>query len=322
MKNILRFDLTVKRKLPAKLSQQYIFIPAQVKLCYLVAVIRKAITSSQPLIDEEQESKSSRAANELIAEATSEQRKKYKKRRKQDRVSAREEHQEPSLSGSGTMSIIIFVSSCRRCEEIAALLNTLGHECSALHSMKKQAQRTAALSDFKVRERRHSCAPQTCEFIVLISHVLHDRHVLFPIPLCAQSCRTRILVATDVASRGLDIPEVALVINVDLPKVVSDYVHRVGRTGRAGREGRALTLVTQHDVDLVHAVESFTETKMALSEEVKEDEIVPLLNVVAKAMRVAQAKLLENGFDEKLKEFTKRKKIQRAKLGPAADGRK
>lgn len=58
---------------------------------------------------------------------------------------------------------------------------------------------------------------------------------------------TPILVATDVAARGLDIPAVKLVINCTFPLTVEDYVHRIGRTGRAGKEGLAITLFTEHD---------------------------------------------------------------------------
>lgn len=65
-----------------------------------------------------------------------------------------------------------------------------------------------------------------------------------------RSGNRNILVATDVASRGIDIPEVDLVVNYDLPVKSEDYVHRVGRTARAGRGGRAITLVTQYDVEV------------------------------------------------------------------------
>ena len=72
-----------------------------------------------------------------------------------------------------------------------------------------------------------------------------------------------ILIATDVASRGLDIPSVDVVINFDIPGNSKDYVHRVGRTARAGRTGRALTLVTQYDVETFQKIEALIGKKLA-----------------------------------------------------------
>jgi ATP-dependent RNA helicase DDX49/DBP8 len=77
----------------------------------------------------------------------------------------------------------------------------------------------------------------------------------------------RILVATDVAARGLDIPEVALVINYDVPRDPDDYIHRVGRTARAGRVGHSVTLVGQRDVDLITAIEARVGSEMEEYEE-------------------------------------------------------
>ena len=69
----------------------------------------------------------------------------------------------------------------------------------------------------------------------------------------------RILVATDIASRGLDIPHVKHVINYDLPEAPEDYIHRIGRTGRAGSEGFALCLVTPSDKRKWRAIEGIIE---------------------------------------------------------------
>ncbi|KAF1958282.1 DEAD-domain-containing protein [Byssothecium circinans] len=77
----------------------------------------------------------------------------------------------------------------------------------------------------------------------------------------------KILVATDVAARGLDIPEVGLVINYDIPRDPDDYIHRVGRTARAGRSGTSVTFVGQRDVNLIHAMESRVGSEMEEFEE-------------------------------------------------------
>lgn len=104
-------------------------------------------------------------------------------------------------------------------------LNEVGFENVALHAMMKQRERLAALTRFK-------------------------------------SNQTKILIATDVASRGLDIPIVALVINHNIPNVPKEYIHRVGRTARAGRGGMAVSLVTPHDIKLLHAIEDAIGTKL------------------------------------------------------------
>lgn len=110
--------------------------------------------------------------------------------------------------------LIVFTSTCRNCHFLAMLLGELGFGVAFIHSQLTQRKRIANLQKFK-----------------------------------SQHCS--ILVATDVASRGLDIPMVQMVVNFDVPKAPKDYVHRVGRTARAGKQGSALTFVTQYDVKLI-----------------------------------------------------------------------
>ncbi len=76
----------------------------------------------------------------------------------------------------------------------------------------------------------------------------------------------KILVATDVAARGIDVPGINLVVNYDAPRQAEDYLHRIGRTGRAGRAGVAVTFLGQQDRNLVRQVERFTGNKMSLME--------------------------------------------------------
>ncbi|OQE19869.1 hypothetical protein PENSTE_c014G08451 [Penicillium steckii] len=113
---------------------------------------------------------------------------------------------------------IIFCNHTRTADLIERTLRRLGHRATSLHSLLPQSERTSNLGRFRAGA-------------------------------------ARILVATDVASRGLDIPSVSLVVNFDVPRNPDDYVHRVGRTARAGRAGEAVTLVGQRDVELILAIE-------------------------------------------------------------------
>ena len=76
----------------------------------------------------------------------------------------------------------------------------------------------------------------------------------------------RVLVATDVAARGIDVPGINLVVNYDAPRQAEDYVHRIGRTGRAGRAGIAVTFLGRDDRSLVRQIERFTGNKVSLME--------------------------------------------------------
>jgi ATP-dependent RNA helicase RhlE len=113
--------------------------------------------------------------------------------------------------------ILVFVKTKHLCNRIAEQITKDGIPALAIHGNKSQGQRLKALSDFKAG-------------------------------------KVRVLCATDVAARGLDIPLLPLVINFDMPMVAEDYVHRIGRTGRAGANGDAVSLVATDEGGLLRAV--------------------------------------------------------------------
>ncbi|MEI6278772.1 MAG: DEAD/DEAH box helicase [Verrucomicrobiae bacterium] len=120
---------------------------------------------------------------------------------------------------------IIFCNTQRMVDELADDLIAQGFSADRLHGGIAQAQRTRVMNKFKKAE---------FEF----------------------------LVATDVAARGIDVDELELVVNYDLPYDAEDYVHRIGRTGRAGRKGMAVTFVSGRDIYKLQFIERFTRTKI------------------------------------------------------------
>ena len=122
--------------------------------------------------------------------------------------------------------------------------------------------------------------------------------------------RIPILIATDLASRGLDIPSVDLVINFDVPVEPIDYVHRTGRTARAGRGGRAVTFVTQFDIKLIYSIEEYSGVKLEEVEESlqsSEDKVLEDMSYMSKVMQSIRIRISESGFEEKLENYRKQK---------------
>ena len=114
--------------------------------------------------------------------------------------------------------VLVFTRTKVAARRIASDLDRHGFAATAIHSDRTQAERIRALADFKSGE-------------------------------------VEILVATDVASRGLDIEELPVVVNFELPVKAEDYVHRIGRTGRAGASGIAISLACPDEVDALRAIQ-------------------------------------------------------------------
>jgi len=117
--------------------------------------------------------------------------------------------------------VLVFTRTRRGAERISHILKARNHSVNRIHADRSQPQREAALREFR-------------------------------------DGRARVLVATDIAARGLDVDAVSHVINYDVPTAPEDYVHRVGRTGRAGNQGKAITIVAPVDELSMRAIERLT----------------------------------------------------------------
>ncbi|OJJ47571.1 hypothetical protein ASPZODRAFT_141157 [Penicilliopsis zonata CBS 506.65] len=156
-------------------------------------------------------------------------------------------------------SAIIFTRTVHETQRLAFLLRALGYGAIPLHGQLSQSARLGALGKFRSRSRD-------------------------------------ILVATDVAARGLDIPSVDVVLNFDLPTDSKTYVHRVGRTARAGKSGVAISFVTQYDAELWLRVEGALGKKLD-TYDVDKEEVMVLAERVGEAQRYAITEMKK--FDEK-----------------------
>jgi ATP-dependent RNA helicase RhlE len=132
------------------------------------------------------------------------------------------------VSAGNWQQVLVFTRTKHGANRLAQQLTRDGVEADAIHGNKSQNHRTRVLKDFK-------------------------------------DGRVRVLVATDIAARGLDIIELPHVVNFDLPHVPEDYVHRIGRTGRAGCEGEAISLVSAEEHPLLHAIERLIKRHIARS---------------------------------------------------------
>jgi len=152
-------------------------------------------------------------------------------------------------------SLLVFGATCNNVQRLALMLRNLGFPAVCLHGQMSQPNRLGALAKFKSGGRD-------------------------------------IMICTDVASRGLDMPSVDLVINFDLPGHGKDYIHRVGRTARAGKSGKAIAMVTQYDVEVYQRLESLLGRKLPECK-LNEETVLILHERVNEAQRLATRELKE-----------------------------
>lgn len=165
-------------------------------------------------------------------------------------------------------SILIFVKTKHGADRLARNLTKEGIESLAIHGDLNQNQRQRALTDFRKQ-------------------------------------KSRILVATDVVARGIDIPKIGHVINYNLPKVPADYIHRIGRTARAGETGSAVCLLDGPEMPLWREIKKFIQSKGNLAVEITESKISAADVAVFKCAQEARALAYKTSKDSEVQEAKK-----------------
>jgi ATP-dependent RNA helicase DDX49/DBP8 len=173
---------------------------------------------------------------------------------------------------------IVFTNHCDTTETLALILRALGFKTAMIHSKMAQEDRFLAVSDFKAN-------------------------------------RQRVLVATDVAARGLDIPFVDHVVHYNPPPSATIYVHRAGRTGRAGRSGRSILFVNRiQDAEIVEQIEKEIGKQLEIME-IDEKETVGRVKKVLAARTRARVSMFEHGFGEREKRIQNIKDAREGMMG-------
>jgi ATP-dependent RNA helicase RhlE len=154
-----------------------------------------------------------------------------------------------ALLGESEETTLVFTRTKRRADKVSRVLERAGHSVARIHADRSQAQRRHALEGFK-------------------------------------RGKYRVLVATDIAARGIDVEEIGHVINYDMPHIPEDYVHRIGRTARAAASGKAFSFVSREERDMLKNVERLTRTLIPRKDVPRDD---PLFIQELKRLHDAQS---------------------------------
>ena len=168
--------------------------------------------------------------------------------------------------------VIVFVKTRDRLTELVAQLAELQIPCNYLRGEMDQEKRNQALTQFRVG-------------------------------------KINILIATDVAARGIDVPDITHVINYDMPRSADIYVHRIGRTARGGKKGIAISLVEAHDIDILSKIERYTDQKL-------KRRVIKTLRPTHKEAQISQRKTkkpVNKKGKERADELKKQQKARRLK---------